>query len=153
MDAHERELLAGLVNRVLRHPDEAKDIDAERAVQRLVAARSDATYVLLQRALVLEVALAQVSSEVERMRAAHRALAPHPAPAVIAPGQTAALPASDVAPSAGAASILTPTRGFLRDAAVISAGVLGGSLLARGAESLFEGEAASGIDLDLDGLF
>ena len=36
MDEQARELLAALVNRVLRHPDEAKDIDAQRAVQRLV---------------------------------------------------------------------------------------------------------------------
>jgi hypothetical protein len=44
-----------------------------------------------------------------------------------------------------------PARGFLRDAAVISAGVLGGSLLVRGVESLFEGESAADADLDLDG--
>ena len=42
MDERERELLDAMVNRVLRHPDEVKDIDAQRAVQRLVAARADA---------------------------------------------------------------------------------------------------------------
>jgi len=146
MDAREQELLAGLVNRILRHPDEAKDLDAERAVQRLVAARSDATYLLLQRALVLEVALAQVRGEVERLRtaAAVAAQGAHEAGAPAAP--------SDVRAVAGAPAMALPARGFLRDAAVISAGVLGGSLLVRGAESLFDGDSGSVADFDLDGL-
>ncbi len=139
MDAQERELLASLVNRLLRHPDEAKDIDAERALQRLLAARSDAPYLLLQRALVLEVALAQVRSEVDRLRAAEGRAANDPQQPAAVPG----------AGGAGAGAL--PSRGFLRDAAVISAGVLGGSLLVRGAESLFEGESAADADLDLDG--
>lgn len=148
MKAHERELLAGLVNRLLRHPDEAKDIDAERALQRLVAARFDAAYLLLQRALVLEVALGQVRRELERLRMA---------PTATVPGATEPGPPPDTLAgrAAAAATARLPARGFLRDAAVISAGVLGGSLLARGAESLFDGEgdAGAGIDLDLDGLF
>ncbi len=144
MDAAERELLDGLVKRVLRHPDEAKDIDAERALQRLLAARSDAPYLLLQRALVLEVALAHVRAEVDRLRAAA-------GPAANDPQQPAAAPAAGAAGAASAVLGALPSRGFLRDAAVISAGVLGGSLLVRGAESLFEGESAADADLDLDG--
>jgi hypothetical protein len=151
MEAGERELLTALVNRVLRHPDEAKDIDAERAVQRLVAARPDATYLLLQRALVLEVALARVRGEVDRLRNAR-------ADAGQAADDAQPLPARVDGPAAAAAvasavGAALPARGFLRDAAVISAGVLGGSLLVRGAESLFEADAGTGIDLDLDGLF
>ncbi|MCE2949258.1 MAG: DUF2076 family protein [bacterium] len=142
MDAAERELLDGLVKRVLRHPDEAKDIDAERALQRLLAARSDAPYLLLQRSLVLEVALAHVRSEVDRLRAAEGRAANDPQLPAAVPGAGGA--------SAGAAVAALPARGFLRDAAVISAGVLGGSLLVRGAESLFEGESAADADLDLD---
>jgi uncharacterized protein len=143
MDAGERELLDGLVKRVLRHPDEAKDLDAERAVQRLVAARSDATYLLLQRALVLEVALAHVRAEVDRLRgeAARAANDPQVAPGANAAGEG----------GAQSSPAVLPARGFLRDAAVISAGVLGGSLLVRAAESLFEGESAADADLDLDG--
>ena len=70
MEERERELLDAMVNRVLRHPDEVKDIDALRAVQRLMAARADAPYLLLQRALVLEVALARAHAEVDRLRGA-----------------------------------------------------------------------------------
>lgn len=141
MDAQERELLANLVNRVLRHPDEPKDIDAERALQRLVAARQDAGYLLLQRAMVLEVALAQVRAEVDRLRGGAPTAANDPrVPA------GAAADGSDIA--ARIASAL-PARGFLRDAAVISAGVLGGSLLVSGAAALFDGDAPdTGADFD-----
>ena len=39
MDERERELLDAMVNRVLRHPDEVKDIDAQRAVLQGIGAR------------------------------------------------------------------------------------------------------------------
>jgi len=145
MDAQERELLASLVNRVLRHPDEPKDIDAERALQRLVAARQDAGYLLLQRALVLEVALAQVRAEVDRLRGGAATAANDPGvPAGVAAGVTA--DGTDIATRIAAA---LPARGFLRDAAVISAGVLGGNLLVNGAAALFDGDAPdTGADFD-----
>jgi hypothetical protein len=145
MDAQERELLASLVNRVLRHPDEPKDIDAERALQRLVAARQDTGYLLLQRALVLEVALAQVRAEVDRLRGGAATAANDPGvPAGVAAGVAA--DGTDIAARIAAA---LPARGFLRDAAVISAGVLGGNLLVNGAAALFDGDAPdTGADLD-----
>lgn len=141
MDAQERELLASLVNRVLRHPDEPKDIDAERALQRLVAARGDAGYLLLQRALVLEVALAKVRAEVDRLRGGASTAANDPGIPAGAAGD-----GTDIAARIAAA---LPARGFLRDAAVISAGVLGGSLLVNGAAALFDGDALdTGADFD-----
>lgn len=145
MDAQERELLASLVNRVLRHPDEPKDIDAERALQRLVAARQDAGYLLLQRALVLEVALAQVRAEVDRLRGGAATAANDPG---VAAGAAAGVPADGTDIAARIAAAL-PARGFLRDAAVISAGVLGGNLLVNGAAALFDGDAPdTGADFD-----
>jgi hypothetical protein len=145
MDAQERELLASLVNRVLRHPDEPKDIDAERALQRLVAARQDTGYLLLQRALVLEVALAQVRAEVDRLRGVAATAANDPG---VPAGVTAGVAADGTDIAARIAAAL-PARGFLRDAAVISAGVLGGNLLVNGAAALFDGDAPdTGADLD-----
>ncbi|MCA3069326.1 MAG: DUF2076 family protein [Rhodocyclaceae bacterium] len=141
MDEQARELLAALVNRVLRHPEEAKDIDAQRAVQRLVAARADAPYLLLQRALVLEVALAQVHAEIARLRGGA-------AIAANDPGMPASTPA-DSADSAARAAAALPSRGFLRDAAAISAGVLGGNLLVAAATALFDDDAHdTGADFD-----
>jgi hypothetical protein len=56
------------------------------------------------------------------------------------------LPFADIAARIAAA---LPARGFLRDAAVISAGVLGGNLLVNGAAALFDGDAPdTGADLD-----
>ena len=149
MDAQERELLASLVNRVLRHPDEPKDIDAERALQRLVAARQDAGYLLLQRALVLEVALAQVRAEVDRLRGGAATAANDPGVPAGVPVGVAAGVAADGTDIAARIAAALPARGFLRDAAVISAGVLGGNLLVNGAAALFDGDAPdTGADLD-----
>lgn len=141
MDERERELLDAMVNRVLRHPDEVKDIDAQRAVQRLMAARADSTYLLLQRALVLEVALARAHAEVDRLRGAA-------AVAANDPGLPSAPPAVSADAAARIAAAL-PSRGFLRDAAVISAGVLGGSLLVAAAGALLDDDPPdAGTDFD-----
>ena len=139
MDAQERELLATLVNRVLRHPDAAKDSDAERAVQRLVAARSDTPYLLLQRVLVLEAALEQVRGQFQRLREAQAPECPVPA-----------APAEPGRPPVAGAVVGEPARGFLRDAAVIAAGVTAGSLLAKGVDAFLE-DAGGALDVDIDG--
>lgn len=153
MDAAERELLDGLVNRVLRSPDQPRDLDAERALQRLLAARSDAAYLLLQRALVLEAALARVRAGIERQRARGSAAKDGTPDGQESVGTPEDRLHAGGPPSQAAAAASLPARGFLRDAAVISAGVLGGSLLAKGAESLFDGDGAPGMDFDLDDLF
>lgn len=45
-----------------------------------------------------------------------------------------------------------PSRGFLRDAAVISAGVVGGSLLVKGVDALFDPPDTGGAsDIGIDG--
>ena len=62
MQAPERERLTQLVQRMLRYPDQARDIEIDRAAARLMAARSDTPQMLLQRVLVLEAALQQSSS-------------------------------------------------------------------------------------------
>jgi hypothetical protein len=142
MEPLERELLDALVNRVLRHPDEPKDLDAQRAVQRLLAARGDAAYLLLQRALVLEVALARVRA----------GLAGRDGSGPVAANDPSGLPPGTAGAAAGQPSLAgiadriataLPARGFLRDAAAVGAGVLAGNLLVAGAASLFDGDAAA----------
>ncbi len=146
MDAYERQLMTRVVNDLLRQPDPLKDVDAERALAMLVSSRSDATYLLLQRTLVLEAALEQVQWQMQRLREAQ----------AVEQGAALALPAAaaqPVRPGAPAASAMSAPHGFLRDAAVISAGVVGGSLLVRGVESLFDedtdGAQADGFDIGL----
>jgi len=146
MDAYERQLMTRVVNDLLRQPDPLKDIDAERALAMLVSSRSDAPYLLLQRTLVLEAALEQVRWQMQRLREAQSAER----------GDAPALPAESgqpARPGALAASAMSVPHGFLRDAAVISAGVVGGSLLVRSVESLFDedtdGAQADGFDIGL----
>jgi hypothetical protein len=139
MQAPERERLTQLVQRVLRHPDQARDIEIDRAAARLMAARSDTPQMLLQHVLVLEAALQQIQQQLH--------------------GLGTTLPPTAVRPDAPAAG--TPSRatvpattGFLRDAAVIGTGVPGGSLIFHGLASAFEGSSQDTVgeaeDADLD---
>jgi hypothetical protein len=131
MHPAERQRLAQLMQRVLRHPDQARDIEIDRAAARLMAARSDTPQLLLQQVLALEAAMQRIAQQLQ--------------------GLGGALPpAADIADTAVAD---TPTRaatpaapGLLRDTAVIATGVLGGSLLFHGLASAFEGpsEPAAG---------
>jgi len=119
MDAHKNKVIRQLLNHLLRHPELPKDVDVERALTILQAARSDGPYLLLHRTLALEAALAQVQWQLGQVRAAA-------APAVPAAGVGTAGPAPPAAPASG----------FLRDAAVIGVGVLGGGLLLSGIDAL-----------------
>jgi len=72
MDARERLLVARLTNAIAGLPDAPKDADAEREVAMLLRVRPDAPYLLLQRCLMAEVALAQAQEELEALRAGAR---------------------------------------------------------------------------------
>ena len=141
MKATERERLLQLVQRMLRHPDQARDIEIDRAVARLMAARSDTPHLLLQHVLALEAALQHIQRHLQ--------------------GSGAALPATAVGldePGAGPPqrAVAPATTGFVRDATAIATGVLGGSLLFHGLASAFESSAqddasaADGVDPDFD---
>lgn len=142
MQAADRQRLTQLERHVLRHPDQARDIEIDRATARLMAARSDTPQLLLQRVLVLEATLQQIG---QQLQAAGAALPPAAAGA-----DTAAAPQRAPGSTSGS---------FLRDTAVIATGVLGGSLLFHGLASAFEGDAPpdaaapEGPDLDFDADF
>lgn len=139
MQTPERQRLTQLVQRVLRHPDQARDIDTDRAAARLMAARSDTPQLLLQQVLVLEAALQQIGQQLQGLGAALPPAAVDANAPVLDTPKRAATPAST---------------GFLRDSAVIATGVLGGSLLFHGLASAIEGSSepaaggAEGADLD-----
>jgi uncharacterized protein len=138
MQTAERQRLTQLVQRVLRHPDQARDIEIDRAAARLMAARSDTPQLLLQHVLALEAALGQIQQQLHGLGAA-------------LPEATFVTDKPADKPARGAS---TSTPGLLRDTAVIAAGVLGGSLLFHGVASAFEGssppepDAAEGVDPD-----
>ena len=107
--------VAQVLGRLLRQPEPQRDIELERALARLQAARSDAAYLLLHRVMVLECALQQL-----RQGAEGAAASPPPQPLA--------------------------TRSFLRDAAVVTAGVVAGQALWEGLGGAAEGVA--GPDLE-----
>lgn len=147
MNTREQLLVSRLVTRIAGQADVAKDADAELEVAALLKVRPDATYLLLQRTLMLEAALEQAQAQVAQLESRVSALTRE------MPGVTAAevsgrgavsplpVPAPAFAAPAAAQPPLSPSPvgGFLRNAATVGAGVLGGSLLFQGIESMLHG--------------
>ncbi len=133
MNRDESDRLWTLVRRLQRAPEALDDVEARRALTVLTASRSDAAYLLLQRVLVLELALEHIRQQ--------RTAAVPPEPAVQAAAPDAAAAAAAPGP--------WRTSPFLRDAAVIATGVAGGGLLLG---ALSAGAAEAGGDLLADGL-
>lgn len=104
-----------VLGQLLRQPEPLRDLALDRALQRLLAARSDAPYLLLQRVLALEAAAAG-------------ALKPES-------GATASLADPREADRANARPA---ERSFVRDAAVVGVGVVGAGLLLGGLD-VFDG--------------
>ena len=105
MNRDESDHLWALVRRLQRAPEALDDAEAQRALTVLTASRSDAAYLLLQRVLVLE--------KVRQGRVAEASAAVAPTPVVSA------------ADRSGSGATWRPSP-FLRDAAVIATGVVGG---------------------------
>ncbi len=117
-----------VLGELLRAPEPLRDLEVERALTRLKAARGDAPYLLLHRVLVLETALLQL-----RQRAV------------------------TAVPAAASASAQPQARSFLRDAAVVTLGVVAGQAVWDGMAAVEPGALpAPTLDptglLDADGL-
>lgn len=159
MNAEERLRVVRLVTRLSRAPEAPQDEDAALEVAALMKVRPDAPYLLLQRALMLELALEQAQAELQQLRQGHAPGQPAPgypapqsagaaqapsrwgglfqrgAPAAAGPGYPGSGPG--YGPGAVAGQAPSAGGGFLRNAAAVGAGVLGGSLLFHGLDSLF----------------
>ena len=137
MTPRENLMVTRLVNRLVGQADLPKDADAEFELTMLLKIRPDAPYLLLQRCLMLEVSLAQAGDELNTLRASAVAGAPS-ASSTLAPSSMPPAQPQPLMPQAPMQSQPQPTS-FLRNAATIGAGVLGGSLLFQGVESLLHG--------------
>lgn len=136
MKTSEREYLKQLEQRVLRHPDLARDIEIDRAAIRLMAARSDTPQLLLHHALALEAELQQIKLQLLELGTAPLSVTEGSDTLVVGSRQPAVGPV---------------VAGFVRDAAVVGTGLLGGSLLLHGIASAFSdsvSDAAESADLD-----
>jgi len=127
MSPTDQDPVTQVLGQLLRQPEPQRELALERALTRLQAARPDAAYLLLHRVLVLETALQQ------HKQAAAAAAAPSAA-------ATAATPAA-----------AAPTRSFLRDAAVVTAGVVAGQALWQGLADDPASDIADAFDIDIDG--
>ena len=130
MDTRERLLVSRLITRIADAPEVAKDADAQAEVGALLRIRPDAPYLLMQRTLMLEAALEQAQARIDELQRVAPTLVSTAPVAPLAAAQPAV--AGGFAPPSGAG-------GFLRNAATIGAGVVGGSLLFQGIESLLHG--------------
>ena len=139
MTSRENLMVTRLVNRLVGQADLPKDADAEFELAMLLKTRADAPYLLLQRCLMLEVALAQAGDELNALRASTGTGAPGAPSAFASPAIPLAPSQPPMQPAPGKAQPQLQPSGFLRNAATIGAGVLGGSLLFQGVESLLHG--------------
>lgn len=168
MNAEERLRVARLVTRLARQPEAPQDEDAALELAALMKVRADAPYLLMQRTLMLELALERAQAELQQLRQGGQPAQPQqgyetplPATAARAPLQPAGAPTGgwqpgvNPGPAAGTSPGYGPAYGpgvatgapasgaggFLRNAAAVGAGVLGGSLLFHGLDSLFHDHA------------
>lgn len=135
MDTRERLLVSRLMTRIADAPDAPKDADAQAEIGALLRVRPDAPYLLMQRTLMLEAALEQAQARLEQLSGGAGAAAPQPS----AFGTAAPLPQVPSAAAAAPAPAASAAGSFLRNAASVGAGVVGGGLLFQGIESLLHG--------------
>jgi hypothetical protein len=178
MNAEEKLRVARLVTRLARAPETPQDEDAALELAALLKVRPDAPYLLMQRTLMLELALERAQAELEQLRQgsgqAQGNASVLPATAAGAPARpvdpqtTRWTPGVTVSSGAPAGTGYGPGYGqpvptgpaygpgpvagqapsgagsFLRNAAAVGAGVLGGSLLFHGLDSLFHDHGHQG---------
>lgn len=144
MNAQERLRVARLVTRLAGQAETPQDPDAALELATLLKIRPDAPYLLMQRALMLEVALEQAQLELQTLRQGAAAPPPeHYAAPLARPPLGGPATYLRRGPGAAAAGSGGAGGGLLRNAAAVGAGVVGGSLLFQGLQALLH-------DHDLD---
>ena len=148
MTPQESQVLQKFLTQLTQAHVTAKDPEAQAMISRAVAEQPDATYLLVQRALLLDRALQQARTELARLHEQRDRVgggssdwtrAASSPPASVSTPVTAPAPAST--PQAQAPPQTAPTNSglgsFLGNAATTAAGVAGGAFLFQGLEGLF----------------
>jgi len=155
MNAQERDQLQQFLATLRQQRAQAKDPVADALIRDAVSAQPDATYLLVQRAMALTLALQASQNRLHQLQAASAQTAPAGA-ASDAPNTVAsAAPGQVQAPtSTGAASTAPPSlwmRGLVGQvggtALGVAAGVVAGGALLQGLQALWGDEAASPASL------
>ncbi|HWE98608.1 MAG TPA: DUF2076 family protein [Caulobacteraceae bacterium] len=130
MTPDERTLLQGFLADLSRPGAVAKDPEAAQMIAQAVAANPDASYLLVQHALISDQALHAAQAQIAQLQAQ---TAPAP-PASFLGGQAPwggqLVQSSPMGQGSGLSS-------FLRQAGTMAAGVAGGDLIAQGISNLF----------------
>jgi len=141
MTEQERQLIAGLAERIQNAPGPQIDKDADDLIRRTIGTRPDALYILTQTVLLQEMALNQTKAQLEQLRGQpaqgqggflHSAPSDYQTPPYQGSGYQAAPPPPP--PSYGSGGGLS---GFLHNAATTAAGVLAGEVAFESLSSLF----------------
>src|SRR3569833_53983 len=156
MTPQERSLLEGFLAQLVQARGVTKDPEAERLIAQAAEQQPDATYLVVQRALLLTQALEQAKARITALEQAESG----PGQGFLDPGASgwgnpsapgyrgpAAAPAPQYAPVYGAPPPAYPVYGgpapgggfssFLGQAAATAAGVAGGEFLFQGIENMF----------------
>jgi len=146
MQAEERDLISGLLDRLQPFDSQPRDPEAERLIANLVSRQPSTAYLLTQTVLVQEQALRGAQERIAELEAKAGAAptsgflssAPKIGPWGAAPGAAPAAPPPTRSPLQAA---LAPQAaggggGFLRSALTTAAGVAGGALLFEGIRSM-----------------
>lgn len=138
MTPEETRLLDDFLRQLTEVPAIAKDRAAATAIERAFERQPNAPYLVVQRALLLQQALAAAQAELARLKPVSRAQ--EAAPRFLDPDGWAPRPATgaNAVPAAASGS-------FLGQAAAVAAGVAGGAFLFEGLNRLLD-DGAAGAD-------
>ena len=143
MNLQENQLLRDFLTRLTQAPLGARDPEAETMINAALARQPDATYLLVQRALLLERALQQANAQLASLQErSGSSFGGGDTWSQVAPSRGMGnAPVQAPAPQAPSAPPAAPTSGgwggLLGNVATTAAGVAGGALLFQGVESLF----------------
>ena len=144
MNTQEREKLEQFLDGLVAVKGVNKLPEAEQLIRRAAARQPDAVYLLVQRCMLLDLALSQAKARIAALEEAQGSSGsfleggyqPTPAPRYSSPPPGAAAPAP---PPMYAAPVGGGAGSFLGQAAATAAGVAGGEFLFEGLEHLFGG--------------
>jgi len=150
MTPQESQVLQKFLGQLTQAHVSAKDPEAQAMISSAVAQQPDATYLLVQRALLLEQALQQARSQLARLQErGNSAGGGSSAWSQTLPSTPGAAPAPAITPQVQPERPTAGTNsgwgGFLGNAATTAAGVAGGAFLFQGLEGLFGHRGGGGF--------
>jgi hypothetical protein len=128
MTPQEREVLTDFLQQLAQTRADSKDAEAEGLIRSAMSRQPDADYLLVQRAMGLDLALKAAQAQIAKLEAGSWGRS--------APAATPARPAAPATPAAAAAPPSAWGSGMLGNLATTAAGVVAGSFLYQGIQNM-----------------